>query len=425
MNSVVVLGTGGREHALAMTLLKSRAVNRVIVMPGNPGMKKTVGVEVLSIKTLPEVLSKLKEINPTLVVIGPETYLDAGWSDQIRALGLAVFGPSQKVSALESSKVFAKDFMNRHQIPTAKSVSANNYDEALEALKNWKHSAPPVVKCDALAAGKGVVVAQTMEEAREASFNFMKKESFSVHSERLVFEERLEGREMSLFVLSDGKNYQVLGHACDYKRLHDDHKGPNTGGMGCVIPDDFPSSGAMNYIGREIVERTFKGLKDDGLDFQGVLFIGLMVSEDKAQVIEYNVRFGDPETQVLLPTLEVDLYDLLLKCATGTLGKSSLTALPTKGLGIHVVLVSEGYPDLEAKGMLLDQMISLPDSIEGLLTYAGVKESDNGILLNSGGRVLGLTVIAPNLKEASSRVYRELGKIHFEGVHYRRDIGVF
>lgn len=423
MNHVVVLGSGGREHALAMKLLESSNVSQVTVIPGNPGMKRTHGLEVIPAKNISEITEQVLKIKPTLTVIGPETYIEQGLSDSLRAQGLSVFGPSQKAGVLESSKIFSKEFMNRHGVPTAQAVTVTSFEAAMTALGKWESKVPPVVKCDSLAAGKGVVVAQTMSEAREAIFNFMKNETFSVRAEKLVLEERLVGREMSLFVLSDGKKFQTLAYACDHKRLLDNDEGPNTGGMGAVTPKDFPSQEAMDYIGREIVEKTFKGFEKENLPFQGVLFIGLMVQEASAQVIEYNVRFGDPETQVLLPNLNADLFELLSNCATGSLKENSLKPLPTHGVGIHVVMVSAKYPDLEGEGMLLGQEITLKDKIEGTLIFAGVKENDKGALVNSGGRVIGVTVIDRELETARAKAYQDIAKIKFEGAHYRRDIG--
>lgn len=424
MSKVVVLGSGGREHAIALKLLESGHVSEVYVIPGNAGMELTPNINILPLKTLEEVSCKLAELTPSLVVVGPETYIEAGWTDRLRSEGHNVFGPSQKAGMLESSKIFAKEFMIRHGVPTAKSVSVKSYDEAISALDNWQASSPPVVKCDALAAGKGVVVAETLEEARVAIFNFMNNDSFGVHSEALVLEERLHGREMSLFVLSDGKDYQVFSYACDYKRLLDDHQGPNTGGMGCVTPVDFPSKKAWDFINREIIEKSMLGLVASELPFQGVLFIGLMVTDTDAQVIEYNVRFGDPETQLMMAALDTDLFPLLLKCSRGELGDSSLAPLPQKGSGVHVVMVSGGYPDLEGKGMDLGHPIKIAGELEGILTYAGVKRGEQGELVNSSGRVLGLTVIASNPQLAREKAYRELQKISFEGAHRRSDIGL-
>lgn len=423
MNHVVVLGSGGREHALAMKLLESSNVSKVTVIPGNPGMKRTHGLEVIQALNISEITELVLKIKPTLTVIGPETYIEQGMSDNLRAHNLAVFGPSQKAGMLESSKIFSKEFMDRHNIPTAKAVTVTSFEAAIAALEKWESEIPPVVKCDNLAAGKGVVVAETMNEAREAIYNFMKNEAFSVRAESLVLEERLVGREMSLFVLSDGKKFQTFSYACDHKRLFDNDEGPNTGGMGAVTPNNFPTQAAMNYIGREIVEKTFKGFENENLPFQGVLFIGLMVQDKSAQVIEYNVRFGDPETQVLLANLNADLFELLNKCATGNLKESSHETLPTHGVGVHVVMVSAKYPDLEGEGMLLGQEITFKDEIKGTLIFAGVKENDKGALVNSGGRVIGVTVIDRDLESARMKAYQDISKIQFEGAHYRRDIG--
>ncbi len=424
MASAVVLGSGGREHAIALKLLESPDVSEVTVIPGNPGMAIGGKLKVASLSTLESVSAYLDELKPSLVVVGPETYIDAGWSDHLRSRGHAVFGPSKAAGMLESSKIYSKDFMNRHDIPTAASFSVRTYDEALGVLDNWKSEFPPVVKCDALAGGKGVVVAESLDEAREAIFNFMKNESFGVHSEGLVLEERLIGKEMSLFVLCDGQKYQVFSYACDYKRLLDEHQGPNTGGMGCVTPENFPSAEAWDYINNEIVIKSIDGLARDGLPFQGVLFIGLMVGQSQAHVIEYNVRFGDPETQLMMAALDADLYEILLACARGELKESSLVPLPTRGAGVHIVMVSNGYPDLEKKGMELGNPIQVDSTPQGILTYAGVKQAEDGKLVNSSGRVLGLTVIASSAQEARSIAYQEIQKINFKGAHFRSDIGL-
>lgn len=424
MSRVVVLGSGGREHAIALKLIDSPKVSQVIVIPGNPGMRLGEQIIVTPLKEIEAITTYLKELKPSLVVVGPETYIDAGWTDRLRGEGHAVFGPSKAAGMLESSKIYSKDFMNRHSIPTAASFSVQNYDEALRVLDNWKSDYPPVVKCDALAGGKGVVVAENLDEARSAVFNFMKNEKFGVHSEGLVLEERLVGREMSLFVLSDGDKYQVFSYACDYKRLNDDHQGPNTGGMGCVTPENFPSDKAISFINQEIVIKSIEGLKKDKLPFQGVLFIGLMVTETDASVIEYNVRFGDPETQLMMAALDTDLFDVLNQCANGNLLENSLKPLATKGSGVHIVLTSDGYPDLEKKGMDLGHPIRVTGKLQGILTYAGVSEDQSGNLLNSSGRVLGLTVISDTANQAREIAYQEIKKINFEGMHYRSDIGL-
>lgn len=427
--SILILGSGGREHAIASRCLKDQTTKNVFVMPGNPGMThfddiKLVVGDVLQVESI---LNVINENNIDLVVIGPEAILERGIADQLREHNIPVVGPGKVGTQLESSKAFSKDFMVKHLVPTAKFEAFKDSTDAIEAINSNRFQSDPVVKASELAAGKGVFVCESKEDAIEAVKNILDHDDFSVSSKEIVIEERLHGRELSAFALFDGDSYQYLGHACDYKRLLDGDHGPNTGGMGTWTPDNFPKEEVVNKINLEVFDRVLNGLKKDKIRFQGVLFAGLMINEQEVNVIEFNVRFGDPETQSLLPLLKGNFSQSLWNCANGILGKSEDQELrmdDTKR-AVHIVKVSQNYPAIDGSSMLLGQKIQIDQSLkttdESIVFFAGVKEINNS-LVNSGGRVLGITAIADSSKKACDKAYELIQKINFEGQFYRKDI---
>lgn len=429
---VMILGKGGREHALAWRLSLEEDVREILVLPGNPGMEMTPKVSCLPVQL--EVSSGfsrvVKALAPELVIVGPEDPLCEGVVDLLEQEGLCVFGPSKKAAQLEGSKIFAKEFMRDHGVPTADFKSFDNVDEALSFAQQipWKSGA--VVKADGLAAGKGVVVAKNRKEIEKAVKDLMQTRDYGVQAGQIIIEEKLQGPELSVFALCDGEDFLTLGVARDYKRLKEGGQGPNTGGMGCVTPEPGPSKDWLEKIGKQVFSPVLKGLKQKGTPFKGVLFAGLMLKDDDDfKVLEFNVRFGDPETQTLLPLVEGKFAQILQSCARGNLRDTkSLIQLAPK-FAVHIVLASEGYPGVGGQSLNTGHVISFEDT---LLTHneigpygfmAGVKSSTKGELINSGGRVMGVTCVAETLDQAREQVYEALKKVHFEGAQWRRDIG--
>lgn len=415
--TVLLLGSGGREHALAWKMAQSPLVSKIAVLPGNEGM---AGVECVAGDAL-EVAQNLKA---DLIVVGPEKPMADGTTDKLARAGFKVMGPSQAAAQLESSKIFSKNFMVAEGIATAKAQTCENYEAAVAALAAWDvENSGIVIKADGLAAGKGVVVTQSREEAEKTLYDFMRDPVCTVKADRVLLEEVLKGREVSAFAVCDGETFIPLGYICDYKRVFDGNKGPNTGGMGCYSPKDWPSDTARHFVNERVFARVVAGMKKRGTPFRGVLFAGLMVDGDDVKVIEFNVRFGDPETQTLMPLLADDIVPLFLAAAEGRLAGQKPPALSGQA-SVHVVMTSKGYPDVGGAGMLLDQQISFPpDADESVhLFFAGVKRV-NGVLANAGGRVMGVTATASTLKAARAKAYARVENVSFNGAHWRRDIG--
>lgn len=429
---IMILGKGGREHALAWRLSLEDHVSEILVLPGNPGMEMTPKVNCLPVQL--EVSSGfvrvVQSLAPELVIVGPEDPLCEGIVDILEDKGLCVFGPSQKAALLEGSKIFAKEFMRDQGIPTAEFNSFENVDEALSFAQQipWKSGA--VVKADGLAAGKGVVVAQNREEVEQAIKDLMQTSDYGVQASKIIIEEKLKGPELSVFALCDGEDFLSLGVARDYKRLKEGDEGPNTGGMGCVTPSPGPSKEWLKKVEKQVFAPVLKGLKEKGTPFKGVLFAGLMLDDlEDFKVLEFNVRFGDPETQTLLPLVEGNFAEVLQACARGNLRDvKSLIRLSSK-FSVHIVLASQGYPGVAGQSLSLGHTISFEDT---LLTHneigpygfmAGVKKGGEGKLINSGGRVMGVTFVAEDLELAREQVYEALKKVHFEGAQWRKDIG--
>ncbi|MFO7543925.1 MAG: phosphoribosylamine--glycine ligase [Trueperaceae bacterium] len=419
---VLVIGSGGREHALAWALARGgerlerlggdpgRGPVEVVVAPGNDGMASVARVvggssDVASLRRVAQ------EEAPDLVVIGPEAPLVEGLADDLRADGFLVFGPGRDGARLEGSKSHAKAFMRRHGIPTAAFRSFQDEEAALAYVDEV--GAPVVVKDSNLAAGKGVTVAEDLETARAAV-----RAVFTQAGAELVIEERLVGQEMSLLVLTDGDAYQILPPAQDYKQAYDDDRGPMTGGMGVVAPVEIEDDLELAYLRRSVIERTLRGLKDEGVAFRGVLYFGLMRTSDGPKVLEYNVRFGDPETQAVLPLLISDLADLLAATANGT-----LHVVKPRWSSEHaacVVMAAPGYPGTYLKGIEL----TLPEQLPrwATLFHAGTERVD-GRFRSAGGRVLAVVATGPTRAQAVARAYQVVDEIGFPDAVVRRDIG--
>lgn len=407
---IVVVGKGGREHALAQKLKASSLVTALTVCPGNPGMEKA-GLSCFPAENVDEIVKYCIEQRMALVVVGPEAAILSDLKSRLEENGIACFAPDPVVARLESSKLFCKGILRSAGVSTASCVVAYSHDEALDLLAG--QSFPLVVKADGLAAGKGVWVCENREKAAEAVQNLGKQFGFP-----LLFEEYLAGPELSAFALCDGQDFVVLGTACDYKRITSDPFSANTGGMGAYSPCDFISPEDEKEI-HQIFSKTLQTLSSKGMPYQGFLFAGLMKTPQGLSVLEFNVRLGDPETQALLPRIESDLADLIRRAVTHQLLGAECKLTPSKSL--HVVATSEGYPQSVMK---LGHPIqySWPEKNFAHLYFSGVSTQGDS-LTNSGGRVLGITALAESKEQARTLAYQEMRKVSFEGMYMREDIG--
>jgi phosphoribosylamine--glycine ligase len=365
-------------------------------------------------------LKAAKDQKIGLTVVGPEAPLAAGLVDRFQAAGLPVFGPTKAAAEIEWSKVFAKDLMQKHGIPCARSAAFNDYNEAVEYVR--KQKPPIVIKADGLAAGKGVIIAESSDEARKALAGIMQARSFGAAGDRVVIEEHLNGREMSFFVFTDGQNIVPTVPACDYKRIFDDDKGPNTGGMGSYTPPPFFNSALAHIIMKTIMEPAVLALADAGRPYQGTLYGGLMITANNVpKVIEFNARLGDPETQVVLPRLKTDLLDIMLAVLDNRLDKIKMEWRDDACVG--VVMASGGYPGSYKTGFPVSGLDDVDEDI--MVFHAGTKPGPAGQVLTNGGRILTVVAMGKNLAEAREKAYKNITRIHFEGCYYRKDIALF
>lgn len=416
---VLVIGSGGREHALVWALARSPHVKQLYNNSTNAGILRLARrVQESSIK---ELASFAENEGIDLTVVGPEQPLVDGVVDTFAARGLTIFGPSQAAAQLEGSKVFAKQFMQRHRIPTARAVFCDDQETALKAVRDGSFSYPLVIKADGLAAGKGVVVAEDEALAVATINEFMAGQKLGAAGNRLLIEECLVGRELSYLLVADGKNYCALPVAQDHKRAYDGDQGPNTGGMGVFSTPGLLDAALEQRIVQEIVEPSLAGTVADGFPFRGVLFIGLMLTSDGPQVLEYNVRLGDPETQAVLRRLDSDLAELLLAATRGELNQ--VKPVWSTASTSCVVMASAGYPGSYETGKAITG-IEDAEQIESVAVFhAGTRQRDDGVLETSGGRVLAVTACASTLAAATTLAYQGVATIHFDGAHFRRDIG--
>lgn len=413
---VLVIGSGGREDAIAYALNKSSKVDELYCLPGNPGMGEIATLINGSVEDLDFILKTVEDLKIDFTVIGPEVPLCMGLADLLESHGHKVFGPTKVAATLEGSKAFSKDFMKRHNIPTAEYVEVDEYEKAVESLKNFTY--PLVIKADGLAAGKGVVICEDEETALKTLKEFMLDKTLNNAGSKLVIEEFLKGFECSLLCFTDGETIIPMPTVKDHKQIYDNNKGPNTGGMGTVSPNPFMPDFSKEMLDSILIP-FINGLKEDNMDYRGVIFIGLMIKDNKAKVLEFNVRFGDPETQSIMLRLESDLFDIMY--ATSTKNLKDISVKWNDDTVCTLVLASGGYPGSYPKGLEIKNLDKLDNDI--IVFHAGTKIVDNKLLTN-GGRVLNICAKGNNLQETRAKVYKAAEVIDFEGKYYRKDIGL-
>jgi len=419
--NILILGSGGREHTLAWKLHQSPKINSLFVAPGNAGTAKIAENIPIGVNDFEGLRRIVLENSISMVVVGPEDPLVNGIHDffleDVLIRHIPVIGPQKAAAKLEGSKEFAKEFMMRHNIPTAayQSFTANTLKKGFAFLESLKP--PYVLKADGLAAGKGVVILEDIEEAKQELKTMLVDAKFGFASTTVVIEEFLSGIELSVFVLTDGKGYKVLPTAKDYKRIGEGDTGLNTGGMGAISPVPFVDSQLMDKIHQRVVKPTVEGLKKDNLPYKGFIFIGLIKVGDEPKVIEYNVRLGDPETEVVIPRIKNDLAEVFQAVADGKLDDIELEI--DDRTAATVMLVSGGYPEAYEKGKDMGGFKTIKDS---LVFHAGTQLKDNKVVTN-GGRVMTITSFGTNFKEALEKSYKNVEKVKFEGMNYRKDIG--
>ena len=419
--NILILGSGGREHAFTHKLIQSKKVTHIFVAPGNAGTQEIATNIDVNPTDFESVKKAVIAFDIQMVIVGPEAPLVNGVHDFFLAdnvlKSIPVIGPKKDGALLEGSKDFSKEFMIKHGIPTAKYQSFTK--ESLQQGKMFLESLTPpyVLKADGLAAGKGVLILDSLEEAKSELEEMVSNQKFGDASSTVVIEEFLKGIELSVFVLTDGTSYKILPSAKDYKRIGEGDKGLNTGGMGAISPVPFADQTFLNKVEELVVKPTIIGLQKDGIDYRGFIFIGLMNDNGNPSVVEYNVRMGDPETEVVLPRIQSDLFDLFDGVANQNLGDKEFSV--TDKIATTVMLVSGGYPESYEKGAVISGIDNPKDSI---IFHAGTKMKEGAILTN-GGRVLAVTSLADSIQEALDQSYKTIDSIHFEKMNYRKDIG--
>ena len=414
---VLIIGSGGREHALLRACKASPLVAAVSVAPGNGGMEQEAVCYPLNVSDTAAIVALAKKLDANFVIVGPEVPLSVGVVDELEAAGIPAYGPLKAGAKLEASKNFTKEFLVRHNIPTAQGKRFTSSEEAVEYLSAQKF--PIVIKADGLASGKGVIIAEDFDQACTAVYDMLDSGCFGKSGSEILIEEFMEGEEASIMLMVCEDRYVMLPASQDHKRVGEGDTGLNTGGMGAYAPAPVVTPEIERRVISEIVEPTLKGLVADGIRYRGTLYVGIMITEEGPKVVEFNVRFGDPECQVLLPLLKTDPVEVMYACATGTLDPKTVEF--HNDSNIIVVLAAEGYPGTPRKG----DVISLPSRIPagtGII-HSGTVREDNGTITTAGGRVLGVTARGKNLSEAAKSAYALIAQIRFEGMHYRRDIG--
>ena len=418
---ILIVGGGAREHAFAWKLSRERGSNEIVCAPGNPGIAAIARCIPADVTQPAEFVAIAQRERVDLTVVGPEIPLSRGIVDAFSAHNLAIVGPTAEAAALESSKAFAKDFMARHRVPTARFRVCESAHDALAAIAHGEFGYPLVIKADGLAAGKGVVIAEDRSQAEATVRDIMIDRRFGASGERIVLEEFLSGQEASYFVLADGMQFMSLSSAQDHKRIFDDDRGPNTGGMGAFAPSPLITAHVEAQIIDRIVRPVLEGMQREGRPYRGFLYVGLMLTAEGPKVIEFNVRFGDPEAQVIFPMLDEDLSWLLGAAATGALPSRAVRR--NSAVHVGVVLAAGGYPDRVQIGKAIDGLDAAAAVRDAIVFHAGTARQD-GRIVTAGGRVLTVVGRGAAYREAIDTAYSAASKISFEGMQFRRDIGL-
>ncbi len=415
---ILIVGSGGREYSIGLALKRDESVDRLYFAPGN-GASDQLG-ENLSITDFSKLADFVEKKGIDLTIVGPEAPLVAGIVDIFRERGLTIFGPTAQAAQLEGSKIFMKNFLARHNIPTARYIETDSLEDAYGFINRL--DVPIVVKADGLCGGKGVIIAQTHDEAKRAAGEMLSGNSFGEAGTKIVVEEFLDGYELSVFAICDGKDYVVLPAAQDHKRLLDNDEGPNTGGMGAYAPTPLVNDEIYRKLEERVIEPTLRGMEAEGMPFTGVLFIGVMVVDGEPIILEYNVRFGDPECEILMPLLKSPASELFYKAATGDLKDAQITFYDKYAVG--VVMASRDYPykNSEPAEIIIDDIVHNDIASNAHISFAGVSRGEEGKLFATGGRVLVCVGIGETIKEAHDRAYLLCGQVHFIGKQCRTDI---
>lgn len=416
---ILVIGSGGREHALVWKIAQSKLVDKVFCAPGNAGIAKLAECVDIKAEDVSGLLNFAKKEKVDLTIVGPEVVLSLGIVDEFIKYKLKIFGPNKKAAQMESSKVFSKQLMKKYDVPTADFKVFDNPEEAKKYID--KIGAPCVVKADGLAAGKGVVVAKSVDEAKQAVVAIMQDMIFGSAGEKIIVEECLEGQEASIIVITDSEEVVVLASAQDHKRINDFDQGPNTGGMGAYSPASVVTPDLFLEILDKIIYRTIDGMVKEGLDYRGVLYAGVMLTKDGPKTLEFNVRFGDPETQAILPRLKSDLTEILIAASEKKISDLKILEWDNRDC-VCVVCTAGGYPGKYETGKEIFGLEDLDKMNDVIVFHAGTKFQANKIV-TSAGRVLGVTGLGDSIKNAIDNTYAAVQKLSFEGMHYRRDIG--
>lgn len=411
---ILLIGAGGREHAISWKLSKSDRVSKIFVAPGNGGTEREKKCENINITDIDKLLDFAKKEKIDLTIVGPEEPLIKGIVNKFKKENLKIFGPDKASAMLEGSKSFSKDFMKKYDVKTAGYEVFYDYEKAKEYLEISKY--PLVIKADGLAAGKGVVIAKDKNEAIDTLKEFMLEDIFKGAGKKIVIEEFLEGIEASILSICDGKTILPFLSAKDHKQIYDDNKGPNTGGMGVVAPNPYVTDEVLEDFKKNIMDKTLKGIKEEGFDFKGIIFFGIMITKEGVKLLEYNVRMGDPETQSILYLMENDFLDVILKALDENLENVKLSW--KKGYALNVVLSAKGYPSNPRKG----DKITIKEDIKENIFIAGANLEEE-ILKTSGGRVLSVVGVGETLEKARENVYTLVKEVDFDGAYYRSDIG--
>jgi phosphoribosylamine---glycine ligase len=415
---VLVIGGGGREHAIVWALRKSAQVTEVLCAPGNGGIAQLARCIPIDAGNLHEMVNLVAIEQPALTVVGPELPLSIGLVDELTRRGFRVFGPTQAAARLETSKAFAKEFMQRHEIPTAAHAVCTTLEEVREELRRF--TIPVVVKADGLAAGKGVVICETHLQAEEAAAQMFSGALLGTAETEVVLEEFLTGEELSFFALCDGTHAVEIASAQDHKRIGEGDTGPNTGGMGAYSTDGLVTPAMRQWLLRNVAQKVVDGMRSEGEPFKGILFCGIMMTPRGPMVLEFNTRFGDPETEAILLRLETDILDLFDASIDGTANQLTIEMLP--GASVCVIAASGSYPGKYAVGKLITGLPTAHQQADDVVIFHSGTALKEGRLVTAGGRVLAITAVAPDLRSALDKAYAQLAKISFEGMQFRRDI---